>query len=82
LMDSQPPGRLGRRMLLLDNWNEWGEGHYLLPHAEAGFGYLDAVRDVFTRRDNTPDYRPPAELGLGPYDSLYRKFLEAQKPAP
>ena len=24
----------------------------------------------------------PAELGLGPYDSLYRKFLEAQKPAP
>jgi len=82
LMDGQPAGRLGRRMLLLDNWNEWGEGHYLLPHAEGGFGYLQAVRDVFTRRDNQPAYRTPAELGLGPYDSLYRKHLQEQIPKP
>ena len=26
-----PQGQLGSRMLLLDNWNEWGEGHYLAP---------------------------------------------------
>ena len=26
-----PQEQLGSRMLLLDNWNEWGEGHYLAP---------------------------------------------------
>ena len=77
LMDGLPRGSLGRRMLLLDNWNEWSEGHYIAPHAAAGFGHLKAVREVFTRRDNHPDYRSPYELGLGPYDSLYQKALKA-----
>jgi hypothetical protein len=54
-------------MLLLDNWNEWAEGHYIAPHAYGGFKYLQAVREVFTHRDNLPDYRCPAQLGLGPY---------------
>jgi hypothetical protein len=79
LMARLPADSLGRRMLLLDNWNEWGEGHYLAPHAEHGFGYMKAVREVFTRADNEPDYRAPADLGLGPYDSLCRKYLEEQK---
>ncbi|NLC56988.1 MAG: hypothetical protein GX774_09145 [Armatimonadetes bacterium] len=70
-----PPGELGSRMLLLDNWNEWGEGHYLAPHTEHGFGYLDAVRRVFA-----PDAGPhtdllPEDLGLGPYDRPYREHL-------
>jgi hypothetical protein len=71
-MERLPASNLGRRMLVLDNWNEWGEGHYLAPHAYGGFGYLKAVREVFTQRDNDPDYRAPSHLGLGPYDSLYR----------
>lgn len=79
LMDDLPSGSLGRRMLLLDNWNEWGEGHFIAPHAGAGFGYLRAVREVFTRRDNRPDYRSPYDLGLGPYDSLYRSHAKAQQ---
>jgi hypothetical protein len=61
-------GDLGSKMLLLDNWNEWGEGHFIAPHAGGGFGYLKAVREVFTRQNNKPDYRSPFELGLGPYD--------------
>jgi hypothetical protein len=78
-MDGSPAGSLGARMLLLDNWNEWGEGHYLAPQATDGFGYLQAVREVFTQRDNQPDYRRPEELGLGPYDSLYREWKAQQK---
>jgi hypothetical protein len=70
-MDSQPATSPARRWLLLDNWNEWGEGHYLAPQVTDGFGYLDAVREVFTRCDNAPDHRLPAELGLGPYDAAY-----------
>ncbi len=73
VVDARPSGALDSKMLLLDNWNEWGEGHYIAPHAGAGFGYLKAVREVFTQRDNQPDYRGHNELGLGPYDSLYQK---------
>jgi len=39
---------LGRRMVLLPNWNEYGEGHFIIPSASAGFGYLDALKEVFT----------------------------------
>lgn len=35
------------RIIMIDNWNEFGEGHYIMPAKEYGFGYLDAVREVF-----------------------------------
>ncbi len=47
-MPSLPADSLGRRMLMLDNWNEFGEGHWIMPSRLVGFGYLDALRDVFT----------------------------------
>ena len=49
-----PKDQLGSRMLLLDNWNEWGEGHYIAPYREYGFGYLDAVRRVFSSAPHRP----------------------------
>lgn len=67
LADSLPENSYGRRFIMLDNWNEWGEGHYIAPHLAGGFKYLQAVREVFTNRDNLPDYRLPDQLGLGPY---------------
>ncbi len=63
-----PPSQLGSRLLLLDNWNEWGEGHYLMPHREYGFGYLDAVRAVFGKSPKEHLDLIPRDLGLGPYD--------------
>ena len=31
-------------------WNEYGEGHYIMPAEElVGFGYLDVLRDVYTK---------------------------------
>jgi len=74
LMGTFAEDDLGRRLLVLDNWNEWCEGHYLAPHRRHGFGYLKAIREVFTACNNEPDYRLPDELGLGPYDSRYRRF--------
>ena len=68
-----PEGSLSRRVVILDNWNEYGEGHYLAPHREYGFGYLDAVREAFA--PNAPRKHTdltPADVGLGPYDSLYQ----------
>ena len=47
-MPTLPADSLGRRIVMLANWNEFGEGHFLMPSALAGFGYLDALRAVFT----------------------------------
>ena len=59
-------------MLLLDNWNEWGEGHYIAPHREFGFGYLDAVRNVFSDAPKQHVDLLPEDLGMGPYDKAYK----------
>lgn len=66
-----PPDQLGSKMLLLDNWNEWGEGHYIAPYREYGFGYLDAVRKVFASNQIEHTDLLPEDIGLGPYDSVY-----------
>lgn len=71
-MQTLPESSLGRRMVLLDNWNEFGEGHYIAPHRQYGFGYLDAVRNVFVDGPREHLDLVPEDVGLGPYDSLFR----------
>lgn len=34
------------KFIMINAWNEWVEGSYLLPDRKNGFGYLEAVRDV------------------------------------
>ncbi len=68
-----PTNELGSKMMILDNWNEWSEGHYIAPYREYGFGYLDAVRRVFA---DAPEADAPGkhidlipeDIGMGPYD--------------
>ncbi len=57
-------------VLVLGPANEWGEGSYLEPCTEFGFGMYEAVRRVLGKGD--PAARPanlsPEDVGLGPYD--------------
>ncbi|MGD0091755.1 MAG: LamG-like jellyroll fold domain-containing protein [Planctomycetota bacterium] len=71
-----PPQELGSRLLLLDNWNEWGEGHYIAPYREFGFGYLDAVRKVFSTAPEPHVDLIPEDIGLGPYDTAYKTHTQ------
>ena len=82
LLEARGGDDLADRVVLLDNWNEFGEGHYLMPTRGHGFGYLEAVRRVFA--PDAPARRPvtPAELGLGPYDSRFRAWQRAAGDAP
>lgn len=73
IVESYPAAELGSRILLLDNWNEWSEGHYLAPHREYGFGYLDAVREVFSNAPKDHIDLLPEDIGLGPYDQAYKR---------
>ncbi len=59
-----PEGAWGKKIMMIDNWNEWDEGHYVSPSHEFGFRYLQAIREELTARDNLPDYRMPQDLGL------------------
>jgi len=56
------------KMILVEAWNEWGEGSYIEPHQQFGFGYLDAIRDVFTDAPKAHAEMTPADVDLGPYD--------------
>ncbi len=71
LIDQLPDGAWGKRIFMIDNWNEWDEGHYVSPSHEFGFRYLEAIREALTRRDNLPDYRMPQDLGLSNFNKSW-----------
>ena len=64
ITDALPVNSWGRRLFMIDNWNEWDEGHYVSPSHEFGFKYLQAIREELTERNNLPDYRTPQDQGF------------------
>ena len=69
--DKLPDGAWGRKMIMIDNWNEWDEGHFVAPSHQFGYQYLQAIREELTECDNLPDYRTPQDLGLGGYNTSW-----------
>ncbi len=69
--DKLPDGAWGKKIFMIDNWNEWDEGHYIAPSHEFGFRYLQAIREEFTECDNLPDYRTPQDMGLLNYNKSW-----------
>lgn len=68
-------GRIGEpwqtNMVILSNWNEFGEGHYILPTNRIGFTYLDAIRNAFSSAEHEhSDLRPDDETRAR-YNALY-----------
>jgi hypothetical protein len=37
------------KILVINSWNEWTEGSYLLPEKKYGDAYLKAIKDIFGR---------------------------------
>ena len=35
------------KLITVNSWNEWTEGSYLEPDTKLGFGYLEAIKNVF-----------------------------------
>jgi hypothetical protein len=69
-LEAQPSGGTVPPAVLIEAWNEWGEGSYIEPHQEFGFGYLDALREVFADAPEIHEDVTPADAGLGPYEVL------------
>lgn len=60
---SKKTGTWKDNTLFVSNWNEYSEGHYLLPSGDFGYGYLENIKDVFTddKSDHTAlDVKPTA----------------------
>lgn len=79
IMKSWPEGSIARHVVQLDNWNEWAEGHYIAPSREGGFAYLEAVRQTFAPDSTKPSNVLPEEIGLGPYEDSYERWLQSWK---
>jgi len=71
MTDSLPEGAWGKKIFMIDNWNEWNEGHYASPSHEFGFKYLQVIREELTFRDNLPDYRMPQDIGLSNFNKSW-----------
>ena len=58
----------GKKIIAIGPMNEWGEGSYIEPYAEYGFGDLDQLRAAFCEPGDWPPNLIPSDVGLGPYD--------------
>ena len=72
MTDSLPEDAWGRKIVMIDNWNEWDEGHFVAPSHKFGYKYLQAIREVFTKRNNLPDYITPRDQGFGDYNKSWK----------
>ena len=72
ISDKTPEDAYARKIIMIDNWNEWDEGHFVAPSHKYGFGYLQAIREELTARDNLPDYRTPHDQGFSGYNTSWR----------
>jgi len=75
LVDAKPAGRWDSRMVVFDNWTEFGEGHYIEPTTGTGFTFVNAIKRVFCT-----DWAPesvtdiiPEDLGLPPPQQRYEE---------
>lgn len=81
MSDALPDGAWAKKIMMIDNWNEWDEGHFVAPSHAFGFKYLQAIREEFTKRNNLPDYRMPQDIGLSGYNTSWRipNFTNVEK---
>ena len=74
-----------KKLVMLSNWNEYGEGTYIMPSGLNGFGYVDEIRKAFTD-DTTGTCKDTVEHKLPKDDQsvrigyLYPQYRHALRP--
>ena len=71
ITDSLPENAWARKIIMIDNWNEWDEGHFVAPSHKFGYKYLQAIREALTACNNLPDYISPHDRGFGGYNTSW-----------
>ena len=67
-----------KNLVMLSNWNQYGEGTYIMPSGLNGFGYLEAVREVFTDGSNADTHTDyiPTEAQLARLGKNYPQYFK------
>jgi len=70
--------RKGSKRLMVSPINEWQEGSYAEPNEQFGFGFYEALRDVFCERpdEGWPKNMTPREIGLALHEFPPMYFCE------
>lgn len=68
---------IGKQLVMIDTWNEYGEGTYVMPSDLEGFGFLDAIRDAFTAGGEHND-SVPTDAQKDRFNNLY-PYVNAQE---
>jgi len=58
--------------VIVECWNEFGEGSYIEPCTQYGFGYLDAIRDAFC--PDNPHHLDLTPQQLGQHPPVYHEI--------
>jgi len=75
LVDAKPPDRWDSKLVVFDNWTEFGEGHYIEPTSGLGFSFLNAIKRVFCASwasEATTDI-VPEDVGIEPPQKRYEE---------
>ena len=71
-----------QKFVMLSNWNEYGEGTYLMPCEKLnGFGYLNTIRDIYTKEKGEYTNLTPTQNQLSRLSYLYpqeRRMIRVQ----
>jgi hypothetical protein len=73
LVDAKPAERWDRKLVVFDNWTEFGEGHYVEPTSGQGFTFANTIKRVFCTAwapEASTDVIPE-DLGLAPPQKRY-----------
>ena len=75
LVDAKPADRWDSKLVVFDNWTEFGEGHYIEPTSGLGFSFLNAIKRVFCTSwaPETMTDIVPADAGLDPPQRRYEE---------
>ena len=75
LVDAKPADRWDRKLVVFDNWTEFGEGHYVEPTSGLGFTFLNAIKRVFCTSwaPEAITDMVPEDVGLEPPQKRYEE---------
>lgn len=75
LVDAKPASRWDSKLVVFDNWTEFGEGHYIEPTTGTGFTFVNAIKRVFCKEwapESATDIIPE-DLGMRPPQRRYEE---------
>ena len=75
LVDAKPRDRWDSRIVVFDNWTEFGEGHYIEPTTGTGFTFVNAIKQVFCTEwaPETVTDIIPEDVGMAPPQRRYEE---------